>query len=1779
MLEILRGELEREFDVEGIRKLATRYLALDPEGLSATTSAELAASVVEQCLLLDALDALADVMAAERPALAKRLSESARRAVGAAERLEPGTRLGAYTLEAALGAGPWASVYRARAGERSVRLRLLREGAQSSRAGLNRYLAHVRLAGEISDRWLPVGARAELVGDRRIVTHDDFEGRLISEGEHEPMSLRRAWPILRRVLQGLAALHDKGLVHGALHARNILVGEGDDTPPVRLLDSGAYHLRAQTPPMAWRHGGASAHLAAWAAPEQLYGEVTTPRSDIYAFGLLCHFLLTGKLPHNPDDPEFARLKLATDPDPLGFYAPHARIPDELEETVLRLVDSNPLRRPADAREALELMTAVVSSIPMTPSSVPELDIDRELERLLSEPENEALMGVLEAAIERGASPHRIADAFVLAAENAPEGDRGASTRRRLFVRAGAIYENLGGDPRGAERAYRRVVAEDPGADGAWTALERVLKRLGDHEKLVELLVERREALVDHTERARVLSRLARVLSSELDDDEQALIALTEAVAEDPESDEHASALEQACAQSRASWATVLSRLGESANQETEPGRRAALSFRMGRWYESGLGRADIALACHRAVVAIDPAHEAALLRIADIYRRAQQWGELAQALLDRARVTLSPAEARDRSAEAAKVLLEHGKQESAAREILEQVFAEDPSHGEAGRMLARLHLGAGRPREWARVLEQLADTKHGEERRRLLAELAHGLADHLADAAQAIAAWEHLLAENPSDLEALRALTGLYRAVGKPAKAVETLEAELALALTPRQKVALLVQIAKLDEGELLDEARAAEAWERVLDVDPDDATALATLGRIYKKLRRWQDLAFTLERQNERLEDPKARFDALMQLGNVASRELDDAARALDAYDKALALEPTHKEALDARARISAERGDAEGAALTKDALAEADTDPAARAQHWLEAAEHWLRQGDGSAAVERCRRALTDRPGFPAAALFMAKVLCDEDEASAAVTALEHALGAAQAGRDKAEISATLARILLEVQKDAGRARAAVTLALNQDPQSPLAHFVAAELDRMHARPEEAAHHYEAASLHLDRFSEAEQVRLIAASAEVSSQLGREGEAQRRLEQLSERFGDRRDALEAAARVAFLIEGGAGALGALERLLDAHEPHMTLSELSPLYARKGELSRRLGRFDVAAEAFERAASLDRDAVGPLLGLVALERESEQIDALPATLERLLARAVPAKDADACLEAGDVWESVLGRKDQAARAFLAALGLRGDDRKILLRLVRLYSDEQDWRPLIDVLMKLASLTQDRKERARYVQTAARVTETELSDKKQAAELYAVAVKLDPANDAALMRLLALRGELGDTESLRQILEQQIARASASQDRDRAYRLATALADLDMSNLQVDDAIAVNEAALRLVAGDPERESVLAELYMTDAKRFLHSAAALHRGVIQREPGRPDAYRRLRELGLAADRRDTAWCATQALVALGAATREEAELFRASRAKSLMAGTVRISDRDWSDHLVHPDANPVLTSLLLQIQPVVTKTSKGISLAELGLDEKAAFDPSKTDGTLARAFVAASDVLRLPLPLFFERSDAKLAVSLGRGSRAHVVLSSSAVHKTMPERKAAFLAASSLVLLRPGYLLRVFLAPPELKAWVLGAFSLAAPKLVAPKELEKAVAATREHLRRHLPDELQRRLQGILTQLLDAGGQADLSRWIGGVDLTADRAGLLFSNDLETALSVIRASGDSALSLGAAERAHALLAYSVSGEYLRLRNRLHLSIDRLDLAELEADDLVPASRA
>jgi hypothetical protein len=155
----------------------------------------------------------------------------------------------------------------------------------------------------------------------------------------------------------------------------------------------------------------------------------------------------------------------------------------------------------------------------------------------------------------------------------------------------------------------------------------------------------------------------------------------------------------------------------------------------------------------------------------------------------------------------------------------------------------------------------------------------------------------------------------------------------------------------------------------------------------------------------------------------------------------------------------------------------------------------------------------------------------------------------------------------------------------------------------------------------------------------------------------------------------------------------------------------------------------------------------------------------------------------------------------------------------------------------------------------------------------------------------------------------------------------------------------------------------------------------------------------------------------------------------------------------------------------------------------------------------------------------------------------------------------AFLAGSKLAYHRPGHYVRQLVAGTKaLRGWLLGAVQLAVPAFAAPTELSAIVAERVVLLRRHLDTQHIALLSALVARLLDGGGSLDLSRWVEGVDLTADRAGLLLANDLPRALAVVRATPEEASQLSQTERIGELLRFATGSAYARLRAQLGASI-------------------
>ncbi len=120
----------------------------------------------------------------------------------------------------------------------------------------------------------------------------------------------RARALVAFLIEGLAAAHERGLVHGWLLPSQIVC---DALGRPQLGPFGAHHLAG----LAATHTGSLEEILAVTAPEVRSGAAPTPAADIYAAGALLAALLSGELGGSAEGPSpehaIARAMLAADP--------------------------------------------------------------------------------------------------------------------------------------------------------------------------------------------------------------------------------------------------------------------------------------------------------------------------------------------------------------------------------------------------------------------------------------------------------------------------------------------------------------------------------------------------------------------------------------------------------------------------------------------------------------------------------------------------------------------------------------------------------------------------------------------------------------------------------------------------------------------------------------------------------------------------------------------------------------------------------------------------------------------------------------------------------------------------------------------------------------------------------------------------------------------------------------------------------------------------------------------------------------------------------------------------------------------------------------------------------------------------------------------------------------------------------------------------------------------------------------------------------------------------
>jgi serine/threonine-protein kinase len=219
-----------------------------------------------------------------------------------------------YRVEALLGRGGMSEVYRVLDLELGLRVALKtinpgREERARDVARLKRELCLARRVAHPHVRPIyDVGQHVDERGARRtFVTMAYLHGEPLADhmARAGAWPVARALPLLAQIASALDALHRARVVHRDLKPSNVMiVGEGPAERAV-VTDFGiAAPLGATS---GDDHGLERAGSPSYMAPEQRRGQRGVPATDVYAFGVLAHELLTGARPTSPGARRTARL--------------------------------------------------------------------------------------------------------------------------------------------------------------------------------------------------------------------------------------------------------------------------------------------------------------------------------------------------------------------------------------------------------------------------------------------------------------------------------------------------------------------------------------------------------------------------------------------------------------------------------------------------------------------------------------------------------------------------------------------------------------------------------------------------------------------------------------------------------------------------------------------------------------------------------------------------------------------------------------------------------------------------------------------------------------------------------------------------------------------------------------------------------------------------------------------------------------------------------------------------------------------------------------------------------------------------------------------------------------------------------------------------------------------------------------------------------------------------------------------------------------------------------
>ncbi len=260
-----------------------------------------------------------------------------------------------YNISEKLGAGGMGIVYKAEDTKlkRYVAIKFLPHHIANSEAEFKRFELEAQAAAALNHPNITTIHSIEEYEDPRkgkemFIVMEYIEGKelkkIVTENHDTPLPVDKIVNYALQIAEGMAAAHEKGIIHRDIKSSNIMITGKDQ---VKIMDFG---LAKSGSGINLTKVGTTVGTVSYMSPEQALGRHADARSDIWSYGVVLYEMLTGHLPFEGDY-EQSIIYSIINVEPASISSVH-KYPPFLEQIVAKCLQKDPGDRYQNFREVL-----------------------------------------------------------------------------------------------------------------------------------------------------------------------------------------------------------------------------------------------------------------------------------------------------------------------------------------------------------------------------------------------------------------------------------------------------------------------------------------------------------------------------------------------------------------------------------------------------------------------------------------------------------------------------------------------------------------------------------------------------------------------------------------------------------------------------------------------------------------------------------------------------------------------------------------------------------------------------------------------------------------------------------------------------------------------------------------------------------------------------------------------------------------------------------------------------------------------------------------------------------------------------------------------------------------------------------------------------------------------------------------------------------------------------------------------------------------------------------